>query len=93
MSESFFVFVQYEHLGQPGEDRYINKQIHSAVRATKRKYKGCTITGTTTRMVSAADKCIPKPPADYKPMMFRVNMKKNRFGRMINGKAEVIEEL
>ena len=91
MSESFFVFVQYDHLGQSGEERFINKQIHSAVRATKRKYRGCTITGTTTRMVSAADKCIPKPPEGWKPAMFRVNMKKNRFGRLVNGKAEEIE--
>lgn len=93
MSESYFVFVQYEHQGVTGEDRYVNKQIHSAVRATKRKRKGCVIKGTTTRMMSSVDKCIPPPPEGWKPAMFRVNMKKNRFGRLVNGKAEVIEDV
>jgi len=93
MSDSFFVYVQYEHQGIEGEDRYLDKQIHSAVRATKRKRRGCTIKGTTTRMLSHSDKCIPDPGPDWKPTLFRVNMKKNRFGRMVNGKAEVIEDV
>lgn len=81
MSDSFEVLVQYKHKGIEKTDRYINKQIHAAVRATKRSNKGCDILGTTTRDMTYADKCIPEPPAGFQFARWKCNTKKNRWGR------------
>ena len=83
MSDSFEVIVKYSMNGVKKQDRYINKQIHSCVRATKRKNKGCIILNTTTRDMTYADKCIPDPEG-FRFARFKVKTKKNRWGREVH---------
>ena len=84
MSESYEVVVKYSMNGVEKQDRYINKQIHACVRATKRKNKGCMIINTTTRELSHADKCIPTPPEGWQFARWKCKTKKNRWGRDVN---------
>jgi hypothetical protein len=85
--DGFVVEVFYVKDGVEYSDRYFNKQIHSCVRATKRK-RNVVVTGTRTRDLSYADKCIPSPPPDFKFASFPVKQKRNRFGRLINEKPD-----
>lgn len=93
MSESYEVIVEYQDKGLLKKDRYINKQIHSCVRATKRKNKGCVIINTITRDLSHADKSIPQPPEGFRFARFKVKTKKNRWGREVNIAEEMNYEV
>lgn len=93
MSESYEVIVMYQDKGLMKQDRYINRQIHSCVRATKRKNKGCTVLNTITRDLSHADKCIPQPPADFQFARWKCKTKKNRWGRDVNIAEEMNYEV
>ena len=84
---SFIVEVHYTKDGKEYTDRYADKIMEACVRKTKRK-KGVTITGTTSRMRTKEDLCIPPPPADFKFAMFKIKQRKNRFGRLINDKPD-----
>ena len=85
--DGFVVEVLYTKEGVEYVDRYFGKQIHSCVRATKRK-RNVIVTGTRSREVSHADKCIPSPPPDFEFASFPVKQKRNRFGRLINEKPD-----
>jgi len=85
--DGFVVDVFYIKEGVEYSDSYFNKQIHSCVRATRRK-RNVVVTGTRTRDLSYADKCIPSPPPDFQFASFPVKQKRNRFGRMINVKPD-----
>lgn len=90
---SFEVKVFYTVNDVSKSDRYIDKQIHSCVRATKRKNKGCIVTGTCSRELTAEDKCIPTPPTGWIPALFACKTKKNRWGREINIPEEMNYEV
>tara|TARA_R110000772_G_scaffold426_6_gene1547 strand:- start:5293 stop:5613 length:321 start_codon:yes stop_codon:yes gene_type:complete len=78
----FEVKVFYKENGEEKFDRYVNRQIHSCVRATMRYHKDSRIfVGTTTRELTALDKNIPKPPKDWQYARFTCKTKKNRWGR------------
>ena len=85
--DDFLVEVLYTKDGVEYVDKYIGKMIHSCVRATKRK-RNVVVTGTRSRDLSYADKCIPSPPPDFKFASFPVKQKRNRFGRLINEKPD-----
>lgn len=87
----FVVEVHYTMNGVPAFDRYFNRQIHSCIRATKRKRKGCLFTGTKT--YENIDKCVPTPPEGWQPARFKVKTKKNRWGRIINIPEEMNYEV
>lgn len=84
---SFIVEVHYTKDGKEYSDRYVDKVMPACVRKTKRK-KGVTVTGTTSRMMTYKDKCIPEPPVDFEFKTFKIKQRKNRFGRLINDKPD-----
>jgi hypothetical protein len=91
--ESFEVKVFYTVNGVSKTDRFVGKEIHACVRATKRKNKGCIVTGTCSRELSAIDKSIPTPPQGWQHARFRCKTKKNRWGREINIPEEMNYEV
>ena len=79
---NFVVEVHYTLNGVPAFDRYFNRQVHSCIRATKRKRKGCLFTGTKT--YENYNKNLPTPPEGWQPARFKVKTKKNRWGREVH---------
>src|SRR5210317_2078119 len=78
----FEVKVLYRENGEDKFDRYVNRQIHSCVRATMRGKKDSRIfVGTSTREMTREDKNIPEPPKGWRYAMFTCKTKKNRWGR------------
>jgi len=90
MSDGFIVEVHYRKNGVDGTEVWRNKQVHAACWLTRKKHgkDKTVITGTTTRMMTHQDKKIPAPPPGWKFQGFKTNMKKNRFGRLVAGRAE-----
>ena len=84
--------VFYKILGDGAEHRMRWMNLHPSIaeRKTLKKYKNAEILYTRTRPASSVDKCIPPPPEDFEFARFKVKMKKNRFGRMVNDSAEEI---
>lgn len=81
----FEVKVFYRENGEDKFDRYVNRQIHSCVRATMRGKKDSRIfLGTSTRELSREDKNIPEPPEGWRYAMFACKTKKNRWGRDVH---------
>jgi len=90
----FEVKVFYNENGEEKFDRYINRQIHSCVRATMRGKKDSRrFLGTTTRELSAKDKFIPDPPSGFEPARYHCKTKKNRWGRVVNVPEEMNYEV
>ena len=77
----FVVEVLYKVNDEDKVDRYYDRQVHSCVRATQRKNKGCRIVNTRTRELTREDKNIPEPPKGWRYAMFTCKTKKNRWGR------------
>lgn len=90
---SYWITVKFEDgVGFPHERKFFNKSIPAAIWACKKEFgRLIKVIQTTTSMVTREDKCIPAPPPGWKYTMFKVNMKKNRFGKFKHGKAQVIE--
>lgn len=65
-------------------ESYNDLTMDSCIRRTKRKYKGCSILTTTTRVITRKDKNIPEPPEGWQFARFKVKTKKNRWGREVN---------
>jgi hypothetical protein len=88
---SFVVEVHFMKNGQPGTEVYRDRVMMSCIGRTFRKHGGrnaITITGTTSRPMTRADKCIPDPPEGWEFDTFRIKQRKNRFGRLINEKPD-----
>lgn len=92
-NSSYWVIVKFnDAVGYPHERKFLNKSVPGAIWECKKEFgRKIRVLQTTTKMVTREDKCIPPPPPGWKFTMFKVNMKKNRFGRFKHGKAEVIE--
>jgi hypothetical protein len=92
--KDFEVKVHYQENGEKKFDRYVNRNIHSCVRATMRGKKDSRMfLGTTTRDLNAEDKCIPDPPKGWQPARFHCKTKKNRWGRLVNVPEEMNYEV
>jgi hypothetical protein len=90
----FEVKVFYRENGEDKFDRYVNRQIHSCVRATMRGKKDSRIfVGTTTRELTAIDKNIPDPPEGWIPGRFKCVTKKNRWGKSVSVPVEMNYEV
>lgn len=81
---SFKVTVQAKtRTGEIVSESYLDLIMQACIRRTKRKYKGCTILGTSSRELKRKDKCIPEPPEGWRFAMFACKTKKNRWGREV----------
>lgn len=81
---SFKVTVQAKtRTGEIVSESYLDLIMQACIRRTKRKYKGCTILGTSSRELKREDKCIPEPPEGWRFAMFACKTKKNRWGREV----------
>jgi hypothetical protein len=90
----FEVKVYYQENGEEKFDRYINRQIHSCIRATMRGKKDSRIfLRTATRELSKKDKYIPEPPDGWHYAKFKCVKKKNRWGREVNVPIEMNYEV
>jgi len=90
----FEVKVFYRENGEEKFDRYVNRQVHSCIRATMRGKKDSRIfLRTATRELTAADKYIPQPPKGWHPARFKCKTKKNRWGRTVNVPEEMNYEV
>ena len=81
---SFKVTVQAKtRTGEIVSESYLDTIMQACIGKTKRKYKGCTILGTSSRELRREDKCIPDPPEGWRYAMFACKTKKNRWGREV----------
>lgn len=62
-----------------------------AVRRTKRKHPKAYDIRSVTYHDSYNRRFIPPPPDDFQFARFKTVMKKNRFGRLVNAKAEEMD--
>jgi len=93
MSDNFRVDVFYKLVGDDQEHkvRWMNIHPAAAVAKTKRKYPRGIDFRTVTYHPDTIKKYIPDPPEGWEFARFKVKMKKNRFGVLVNDRAEEIE--
>ena len=85
----YIIEVWFTRNGNRECEKYRNLQAQAAVWKTMRKYKKQIIDIATVTYPVNNRSSIPKPPPGFKFTSFRVNRKKNRFGNLVAGKAEI----
>ena len=75
------------------EEQKMTHRCHpmGAVNRTKRKFPRAYDIRSVTYHDDYVKKFIPRPPEDFQFARYKVKMKKNRFGRLVNDKVEELD--